>query len=182
MTPDTRLLASAAGTLLGVLLLVLLGAWGGYAWRDATATAELAECRRLHAADRAAAASAARAAESTHRTTEARRAQALQEITDAAYLDATTARADADRVRAALERLRRLYHHPAAPAPAGGGDAAAHPTLAAGSPPALTTAHLPADLLGRLGGAAGELAAHADAARIAGLACQRAYQALTTQE
>jgi hypothetical protein len=34
-------------------------------------------------------------------------------------------------------------------------------------------------VLGRLGDAAGELAAAADAARTAGLACQRAYQALT---
>lgn len=177
MTPDTRLLASAAGTLLGVLLLVLLGAWGGYAWRDNAANAELAECKRLHAADREAAATAARAAEAAYRTTEARRAQALQEITDAAHLDATTARADADRVRAALERLRRHL----ATAPADGGGAAAYPTLAAGSPPAVTTPDLPADLLGRLGGAAGELAAYADAARTAGTACERAYQSVSDE-
>jgi hypothetical protein len=45
LTPDLRLIASAAAALLGVLLLVLLGAWAGYAWRD-NAAAELAECRR----------------------------------------------------------------------------------------------------------------------------------------
>lgn len=45
MTSDHRLIASAAASLLGVLLLVLLGAWAGYAWRD-NAAAELAECRR----------------------------------------------------------------------------------------------------------------------------------------
>ena len=46
MTPDLRLIASAAAALLGVLLLVLLGAWGGYAWRDRSAAAEVDKCTR----------------------------------------------------------------------------------------------------------------------------------------
>lgn len=174
MTPDARLLASAARTLLGVLVLVLLGAWAGYAWRDNTANAELAECKRLHAADREAAASAASAAEATYRAREAQIHAQHQEIVHDAHAQTNQARVDADRVRAALERLRR---HLAA-APAGGGGAAAHPAVASSSSPGSATADLPADLFGRLGEAAGELAAAADTARTAGAACERAYGAL----
>jgi Tfp pilus assembly protein PilE len=177
MTPDTRLLASAAGTLLGVLLLVAVGAWGGHAWRDRSARAELAECQRAHAAEREAAAQVAARAQADYRAREAQIHTQHQEAIDAATTQTAAAQADAARVRLALDRLRR---HVAAPA-AGGGAATAHPTLASPGAAAVTTPDLPPDLLGRLGAAAAELAAAADASRIAGLACQRAYQALTPQ-
>jgi hypothetical protein len=116
----------------------------------------------------------AREAEASYRAKEAATAAEHQRITDAAHQQTLAARADADRVRAALDRLRR-----AAAAAAHRGDTGPHPAAPASSSPATAASHLPADLLGRLGDAAGELAAAADASRNAGNACQRAYQALT---
>jgi hypothetical protein len=174
MTPDQRLLANVVGFLLGVLLLVLAGAWAGYAWRDRGAKADLAECQRVHAEALAITLRTAREAEASYRAKEAATAAEHQRITDAAHQQTLAARADADRVRAALDRLRR-----AAAAAAHRGDTGPHPAAPASSSPATTASHLPADLLGRLGDAAGELAAAADASRTAGNACQRAYQALS---
>lgn len=174
MTPDQRLLANVVGFLLGVLLLVLAGAWAGYAWRDRGAKADLAECQRVHAEALAITLRTAQQAEASYRAKEAATAAEHQRITDAAHQQTLAARADADRVRAALDRLRR-----AAATAAHRGDTGPHPAAPASSSPATAASHLPADLLGRLGDAAGELAAAADASRTAGNACQRAYQALT---
>lgn len=169
LTP--RQLASLAA----VAALLAGSAWLGHAWRDRSARADLAECQRTHATAVAAALDAARLAESDFRLREQLTAQQQQEAIHAAHQQAQTARADADRVRAALERLRQHL----ATGAAGGGGAAPHPAPASSGPPAAAATDLPADLLGRLGQAAGELAAAADDARTAGLACQRAYQALT---
>ncbi len=174
MTPDQRLLANVVGFLLGVLLLVLAGAWAGYAWRDRGAKADLAECQRVHAEALAITLRTAQQAEASYRAKEAATAAEHQRITDAAHQQTLAARADADRVRAALDRLRN-----AAATAAHRGDTGPHPAATASSSPATTASHLPADLLGRLGDAAGELAAAADASRNAGNACQRAYQALS---
>lgn len=175
MTPDQRLLANAIGWLLAVAALAAGGAWAGYAWRDRGARADLAECQRVHAEALAITLRAAQQAEAEHRAIEAK-TQALQtEALNAAHSETQAARADADRVRVALDRLRRQL----AAAPRGG-EPAADPAAAGASAPAGAPGDLPVDLLWRLGQAAGELAAAADDARTAGLACQRSYDALTT--
>lgn len=69
--------------------------------------------------------------------------------------------AAADRLR---ERVAELSRRPAAcPAAGGGGEATDAARLVL------------ADVLGRIDAAAGELAAHADRARVAGMACEAAY-------
>ena len=141
---------------------------GGYSLRHVTAKRDLAECQRVHAAALAITLRAAQTAEADYRAREAQLSNQHQEIVRAANTATSAARADADRVRVALDRLRR-----AAAAATRGGDPAAHPAAAAGSAPAGATADLPPDLLWRLGQAAGELAAFADTSRTAGLACER---------
>lgn len=164
MTPDQRLMATAAGWLLGVLLLFGAGLGLGYQWRDRAARVQQAEQQQQRAIERATESEAARKREAAIH-------QGREDAIHAAQQDADAARAGADRYRRAFERLQQ---HPAARCGPG-----AHPTLAAPGPAALTTRDLPPDLLGRLGRAAGELAGHADQSRTAGLACERAYQALT---
>lgn len=168
--PATRL----ALALLALLVLFAFGAWCGYGWRDRTARAELRECQQAATDVTVAMLTAARKAEADYRAQEAQIAEKHQEALYAANLDATAARADAARVRAALERLRI-----AAADAARRGGAAPSAAPAASGPPAGPAADLPADVLGRIGEAAGELAAAADDARIAGTACQRAYDAVT---
>ncbi|MGE5866826.1 MAG: DUF2514 family protein, partial [Rhizobacter sp.] len=78
---------------------------------------------------------------------------------------------------AAADALRRLRQRVAADAARRA--AAGNPSASQSGPSTEPAADLPADVLARLGEAAGQLAAHADAARIAGLACERSYEALT---
>jgi len=85
--------------------------------------------------------------------------KAINEAKTAAELD----RAGADAAADALRRLRARAAGGACPAPA----------VAAGGPPATDAGDLPADVLGRLGEAAGQLAALADARGRAGRACER---------
>lgn len=168
MPSNPLLIARIAGALAFCALLM----WAGYAWRDRSAKADLAECQRVHAEALAITLRTAQQAEASYRAKEAATAAEHQRITDAAHQQTLAARADADRVRAALDRLRNA-------AAAHRGDTCPHPAAPASSSPAPAASHLPADLLGRLGDAAGELAAAADASRTAGNACQRAYQALS---
>jgi len=132
-------------------------AWGGFQHHRATAAVnELAAVRE----------SAYRAAliETT------RRLAAQQEVTHAADLALAQARADADGAALAADRLRgaarRAAGRACAAAPAGPGAPASAPAVVL------------ADVLIRADGRAGELAAAVDAARIAGTACERAYEAL----
>lgn len=85
--------------------------------------------------------------------------KAINEAKNAAELD----RAGADAAADALRRLRARAAGRSCPAPA----------AAAGSAPAAAAGDLPADVLGRIGEAAGELAALADARGRAGRACER---------
>lgn len=153
--------------------LIAASAWGGYSWRDRSAAADLAECRHANAQTFLTLSRAAHEAEASYRAREAQTNKLQTEAVDAALQNARQAHADADRLRVVIDRLRR--DHAAAPS---GGEPAAHPTLAGASTPALTTRSLPADLFWRGAEMAGELAAYADHARIAGAACERAYDAL----
>jgi hypothetical protein len=157
----------------GALALCGLLMWAGYALRDSSAKADLAECQRTHAEAIAITLRAANKAEAEYRAKEAATAAEHQRITQDANAQTAQARADADRFRAALDRLRKQ----AAVAP-GGSPAASDSGAAPGSPTARAATDLPPDMLWRALEAAGDIAAHADLARIAGQACERSYNAL----
>jgi len=102
------------------------------------------------------------------RAEDQRRVAAHQEIAHEATQKADLARADARAARAAAERLRRRVAELAsggASAPSGG--------LPTGDPIGVL-----ADVLERADRRAGALAEYADSARIAGQACERAFDAL----
>ncbi len=173
MTPDQRLLANVAGFLAGVVLLICCGAWAGYAWRDRSATAELAECQRVHAEALAITLRAAQKAEAEYRQQEAQTAAAHQESMNVTLAQTAAARDDAARARAALDRLRR-----AAAAASGGGQAAAGAAAAPDIPAAGARADLHADLLAGIGAAALAVGEEAERYRVAGEGCERDYAAL----
>jgi Protein of unknown function (DUF2514) len=119
------------------------------------------------------AASAAQAAQAAQAET-VRRVNAQQEIAHDAQLQADAARADAARARVASSRL--LDRVRAADSRGCSGS----PSAPAGSAPAGAASGVPAeDVLGQLLSLAGRYAADADDARRAGLACVRAYEALS---
>ena len=88
-----------------------------------------------------------------------------------AEADATDADAAADRVRHAAERLA-----------ARAGECASYPTATQSGTAAAQPAVVLADLLSRADARAGELAKAYDRARASGLACERAYLSLITQQ
>lgn len=104
------------------------------------------------------------------RITDEKQRKALDEERD----KTSVARADADAVRAARDRLRNRIAATATGCPAG----AERTEAPGGGPPAGAPADLQGDVLEGFGDAAGQLAAYADAARIAGETCERAYDAL----
>ncbi len=108
------------------------------------------------------------------RIEEQRRAAAQMEIANAAKRDADAARADARDAGAATDRLRVRVNELLAAARASKDSAAFAGGPAAGDPLGVL-----ADVLERADRRAGILAEYADAARIAGQACERAYDALT---
>lgn len=119
----------------------------------------------------AAAQKAQLAAVNAARAEEQRRTAAQSEIAKDANQQRTAALADAFAARAAAGSLQQRVDQLVA--------AARHSTANAGSPAAGDALDLLADVLGRTDQRAGELAAYADAARIAGQQCERNYDALT---
>lgn len=149
-----------------VLLLALLGwQWG---------RAEHAGRRADQADNTARAASDAHMRESQARAEESRRAKLLQESQDAEHLARLAAQRDAAAARVAADGLRS-----AARTVANASCPASYPASAAGSAPAGNGPAVLADVLGELAERADRLAEQADAARIAGQLCERAYDALT---
>lgn len=104
-----------------------------------------------------------------------RRLTAQKDSQDANDKDMARARADAVAARSSADSLRKWAYGLAST----GRSTPGHPALVVNGPTAGTAADVLADVLGRAAGAAGELAAHADAARAAGLQCQRSYDALS---
>lgn len=111
------------------------------------------------------------------RTEEQRRTQAQTEIANAATQQATQSAADADAAHAAAERLRQrvaeLVRAAARPA---------DPTATSSSPhkPSGDPLDVLVGVLQRADDAAGILGNYADRLKIAGAACERAYDALTS--
>jgi len=152
-------------------VLVILALSGGavltYRHERDTARADLAQARL----------DAARAqvkAVDDARIEEQRRIAAQTEIANAATKEAESARADARAAGAVADQLRARVAE-LARRPAGSGNSAASAGGAAAGDPLGVLA----DVLSRADQRAGILAEYADAARISGKACERAYDALT---
>jgi hypothetical protein len=133
-----------------------------------------AEALAAHASDRGAWAEASRAASERTRQIEADRTAAIQETAHAARNAIVQAQADAATARAATGRLRDAASALAARACSGAGDTAA----AKGSPPTAGPGLVLAELYISSDEMAGDLAEAYDRARIAGLACESAYNSL----
>lgn len=104
-----------------------------------------------------------------------RRNAAQKEIDDAALQDRVRAEADhASQLSAADRLLQRAKARAAGGCSAPSGTQAVEPGA-----PAESTTDLLIDVQRRVGEVAGQLAAFADQSRIAGLACERAYESLT---
>jgi hypothetical protein len=115
-------------------------------------------------------AAASLAAEQAARAEETRRTNEHREIANEAERLARMARDAAVRSAAAGDGLRERAAAVAA---------RCNPAAAASGPAASSPGDLLAGVLERVAGAAGQLAEYADRARIAGDACERAYQSLT---
>jgi len=134
----------------------LLIAYGGGRWQQ-------------HGADQAKYQAKELAAVQAARTEEQRRTAAQTEIANAATQAAEKARADARAASATSDKLRQRVAQLVA----------SHPATTASSPATDDPIGMLADVFGRADQRAGILAAAADSARIAGQACERAYDALT---
>ncbi|VFR39610.1 Homology to phage-tail assembly proteins [plant metagenome] len=164
MTRRAQLIALAAAVLLAAYL-----AWTVQGWRMGEA---LAEERRRHAVTRTVHAAAAETAQRRERDEEKRRFAAMETLRHEADLALAAAvqrerDAGAVRLREALADYTARHRARSSPAPA-------QPGAPAGDPIGLL-----AVVLGDLDDMAGLYAAQADRARIAGLTCERAYDALT---
>jgi hypothetical protein len=159
LTVAALMLASAAG-----------GAWvSGALW-----AADLAETKQAHAQALASIEHRQTQAQAQARSEEQRRQRALEEIRTDASEQIEQAQADAAaatvRAHSLQQQVARVAARPSC--------AASNPGAALGSAPTNAPALLLADVLQRIDARAGELAAAADRARIAGEACERSYEAL----
>jgi hypothetical protein len=153
-----------------------LGAfWAVEEARVSAARSDAATARAETAAVKAEAATSARLASEHYRAEEQRRALRQREIADEAEARIAAANADRDAAGAAADQLRSRV----AAVVAAGRRAACSPAATASSPPAPDALELLADVLRRADARAGELAAFADSAHIAGRICEHAYRALT---
>lgn len=162
--------------LVGVALLCGLFMWVGYEWRDREAEAQIARLMTAHAEARSKQMAEFAKANADYRRREAETNKRMTETLNAAHAQLVTALDDARHARSASDRLReRVAALTAARCPSAAHDS--EPAIA--GPPAEAAGYLLADLFSRLDAAAGELGEYADRARIAGAACERAYDALT---
>lgn len=157
------------------LLAVALGAAGLQTYRLALEQSAHARTQRDHAQQLGATARAAGEAVAAARTEEGRRFTALWETLNETKVALDRAQSDAAAASDAGVSLRRRI----AALTAGCRAPASDPAPAGSSSPADASADLLADVQRRLDEAADGIAQHADAARIAGRGCERAYDALT---
>jgi len=150
---------------LAVAVLMALSAAGAWQWQANAYGLQLAEQAATHAQALADAQAQARAEEQRRQSAiEGIRRDAQDHIAQAE----TDAAAAADHAVSLQQQVAKLARRPARCAGAADGSEAADPSLL-----------LLADVLGRIDARAGELAAYADRARIAGVSCERAYGALS---
>jgi hypothetical protein len=154
------------------LLGIALGGSGAYMWENRALQVE----KTAHATDREHAAEAQTQAVNAARAEEQRRTAAQSEVAKDANTQRTAALADAFAARAAAGGLRDQVASLVRSA-----KAASHSTAAAGGPTTGDALDLLANVLSQSDQRAGDLAAYADSARIAGEQCERDYDALTAQ-
>lgn len=139
--------------------------------------AALAEMREVYAKQREAAAANAARWDAQQRAVESRRLKTMLEIADASHIQAAQARADAEHLERIAGVLRAAlvaaYTHPASHS--------ADTPAASSSAPASGPGLVPTDVFRWADPRLRELAAAYDQSRIAGLACERAYDALTRE-
>ena len=153
-----------------------VGFLGGSHHRGVLADRDLAKERAAFAQAHSVAASAAQAAEAQARAEERRRTFRVMETSDAAQTAAAAARADRARADRAAGQLRDAYTAVAAALTSRAGQDSAP---AAGGPPAGGAGLVLADVFGGVEGLLREAGAALDQSRVAGLACERSYDALT---
>jgi len=146
-----------------------LAVWVAQGWRY---EARIAGMERAWAQERAELAEAARHAEAAARAEEQRRQAAIERVMQDAQKELDAAlrreRAAADsRVRSAVADYAARHRCPSDPGSTASGEAAGDPI------------GVLAELLGELDGLAESYAAAADRARVAGFACERAYESIT---
>jgi len=140
----------------------------------ATQRASTAEARTDLANYKAAAAESARLADRAERVEEQRRTAAQGKALDEAHTRAQAAQTAADRYRRSADGLQQRLAATVAAARAARGD----PAAAGSGAPAGDPKGVLGDVLGRCKRRVGLLARYADAARIAGQACEASYDAL----
>lgn len=147
---------------IGALLIGLVIGWRVEAWRSAA----------VHNAELARIAEATQAAELVARQTEQQRQTDIERIRTDASQQIEQARADADAAVASANGLREQANRLAS-------RACKSTATATGSGSADSAALVLSDVLTRVDARAGELAAAYDRARIAGLACEQSYKAVS---
>lgn len=157
-----------------IVMGVLLAALGVQTMRLDHAHTELAQIQAQYAEEREKAADATAAAEADARSEEERREQRKQEIVDEAEHQTELAKASAAAAATSADGLRKQL----AVFVANARQAPSNPGSAKGSTPASTALDLLAQLLNRSSEVQQELAGFADQSRIAGLACEQAYNGL----
>lgn len=160
-----------------IAIALLLAAVGAQQIRVDRAQAETAAVRSTLAGERATAALATAAGQKKARDEENRREAEKQEVIRHAQEQTALAAADAADARRAAAGLRQQV----ATLVAASRRPAADPGAAAGGTPTDAALDLLADVLSRADDRAGELAEEADRRRVAGLACERAYDSLTVR-
>ncbi|WP_399677111.1 DUF2514 family protein [Xenophilus sp.] len=151
----------------GVAMLLAWTHWQAYRQGGASARVELSDLRASYA-------EAGRHAEKAERAKERTWAERIEEVSTHAEAEKNALAADLAASRAAADGLRTA---------AASAARRACPRAAAADPgqgqPGADPLDLLVDVLGRADARAGELAEYADRARIAGQACERAYDAIT---
>lgn len=137
-------------------------------------TVRVAELKQDAADRRAVDAESQRLAERAQRTEEQRRTAAVTKEAEDAATRISELEADLRSARSGADRLRD-----AAAGAAGRARANSCPATASARQPGDDPIGLLVDVLGRVDQRAGDLAEYADRLRIAGIACERSYDALT---
>lgn len=162
--------------LAAVLSILGLSAWGGYIVRDGDARAEVAALKAEWDSERLRLAQGHAAKLAKAITTERQWREKQTEVLNDAQDQLRQARADRDVAYDVSRRLRdELANRPSVL----GGFIAAGAGITVRGEAAAPAPDVLGELFLRADSAAGELAAYADEARIAGQACERAYDALT---
>lgn len=164
---------------LGLALALVAALVWGFSERTRAAgyKAEAAIVAQQHAEAVTRSVTAALIVEKANRAEETRRERAKQEAVDAAREQAKTAERDRDTARSERDGLRADIAAFAARAKR----AAQNPAAGSGSPPAAAALDLLSDLFSRADDLSGQFAEALDRSWIAGRACERQYDSLTTK-